>query len=468
MRAVAEAFLKYSPRVHFREGDARRSEGTCWVFIDIASTSHLFARATDLVHGEEGLMRSAMSLARDLGFGVQCAVADTPSGAQAFATSHHEIIIPPGEERDRLKSLSLPHLLQLEGLQSWAKPSVVESIITFFMMLGFKTADDLSRFTLASLQERWGETGALFWKRLNAQDRQVVSPLLPTEPLVDYVHLDFPVSLVSLLLHQMEKSVDFLFARLQGRRYFASKLVLTLHCEYSKTQHRIDVEPNTASRDRDLFLTLLESRLGEINLENPIRDFEVQVVPVAEKTRQLDFFEPRTTDNDRMLTLFSLLMQSAVKPGFYQIKPSVFPEGGWQLATSLEQPRKDTEQRKTKCGLSLLSPQHYSVAEHRPEYEGECGTAIASQPHYGEAVMRAPRPTRILREPVPLSLDELQRLKILSSNPLERLETGWWEADEDQKQPKRDYYFAISSEGQCLWIFQDLRTEEYFLHGYFD
>src|SRR5262249_24705059 len=80
--ALVEAFLKYSPRVQFRTASAREVKGDvsktsssrvasdepCLVFIDIASTSHLF-------QGEEGLMRSAASLARDLGFGVQCAIA---------------------------------------------------------------------------------------------------------------------------------------------------------------------------------------------------------------------------------------------------------------------------------------------------------------------------------------------------------------------------------------------------------
>jgi protein ImuB len=487
LRAIAEAFLKFSPRVSYRTSTATsgsaKTKGvavseTHWLFLDIASTSHLFAlkKSREDIHasrssrdqwspehddskenhGEERLMAAAASLARDLGFGVQCAIADTPSGAQAFASSHpSDTVIPPGEERDRLKQLSLPHLLSLEGLEPWARPTVVESIVTFFMMLGFKTADDLSRFTLASLQERWGDTGALLWKRLNAQDRAVVSPLIPTEPLEDYVHLDFPVSLVSLLLHQMEKSVDFLFARLQGRRYFASKLILTLHCEYSKEQHKIVIEPNTPSRDRDLFLQLLESRLGDVGLENPIRDFEVHVMPVAEKTRQLDFFEPRNTDSDKLTGLMSLLTQSSLKPGLYRIEPSIVPERGWQLVSS---PEERDERHQV-----ALEPDFLAVAEHHKDYVGD-GRAVRPEPYYGSAVMSAPRPTRILHEPMPLSLEELGRMKILSNNPIERLENGWWEKSET----RRDYYFAISHDGECLWIFQDLRTEEYFLHGYFD
>lgn len=392
-------------------------------------------------------MASAANFARDLGFDVQCAVADTPAGAQAFATSHRDIIIAPGEESEELQKLSLPYLLALEGLEPWTRPSAVESIVTFFMMLGFKNLGDLSRFTSTSLQERWGETGALLWKRLHAQDRPMISALIPEEPLADYLHLDFPVSLASLLLREVEKSVDFLFARLQGRRCVARQLNLILHCEYSNTQHKIVLEPSSPSRDRDLFLTLLENRLGQVDLENPIRDFELLVTPGHEDSRQMDFFEPRNSDQDKLTTLMSLLTQSQLKPGLYRIEPSLTPEKSWTLGSSVEPPKQ--EGNREAFATQLTSGQ---IPATRPE------------PFYGAGVMQAPRPTRVLQTPRPLSLSEVARMRLLSSSPIERLENGWWETAE----MRRDYYFALSPEGDCLWIFQDPRTADYFLHGYFD
>jgi protein ImuB len=446
---LAEAFLKFSPRVQFREPN--------WIFIDIASTSHLFL-------GEEGLMRSAMGLARDLGFGAQCAIADTPAGAQAFAVAHSQKLVAPGEEREQLKALSLPLLLELEGLQAWAKPRAIESIVSFFMMLGFNKIGELSRFTFASWQERWGEAGALLWRRLNSQDRQMISPLLPMEPLEDFVHFDFPIALTSLLLHQMQKSLDFLFARLQGRRLFAQKLTFIFHCEYSNARHTIEIAPNMPSRDRELYMTLLENRLNAINLENPVRDVEIKVMPCPEQTRQLDFFEPRTSDNDKLQSLFSLLRQSQVQPGFYKIEPSILPETGWRLCSDTPMTRDHGLKQQTEFQASPLQ-QLAPLREQkwRDENENIGPTAIAPDPRYGEAVARAPRPTRMLREPRAIPLDELRRLNILSISPIERLESRWWEDD-----TCRDYFFAVSPEGQCLWIYRDSRSEEYFLHGYFD
>ena len=412
------------------------------IFIDIASTSHLF-------QGEEEVMRAARLLAQDLGFGATAAIADTPAGAQAFATAHPGTILPMGEERERLRDLSLPLLLHVEGLEAWARPTQIEAILTFFLMLGFRTAGDLARLTLSSFQERWGETGALFWKRINAFDQQVISPLLPSEELEDYIHLDFPISLASLLQHHTDKSLDYLFARLSGRRLFARKLVVTLHAEYSNVKTKIEIEPNVPCRDQALFATLLENKLGSLDLENPIRDFEVHIVPCPEKATQLDFFEPRTSDSDRLQTLMSLLLQSSIKPGFYEIEPHIMPERAWRIVA-------ETKQK--------YSTHHKQIHMTSPTYPQ---LAIAPAPQYGESVMQAPRPTRILKQPRALTIEDLAGLNVLSHHPIERLENAWWDDTKDGF-ADRDYYFAISSQGQCMWIYQDLQSDEYFLHGYFD
>ncbi|MES2963137.1 MAG: hypothetical protein V4760_04545 [Bdellovibrionota bacterium] len=315
-------------------------------------------------------------------------------------------------------------------MQPWVRPSQIESILTFFLMLGFKTAGELARFTLASFQERWGETGVIFWQRLHAQDRQVISPLVPTDPLEDYVHLDFPVTLVSLLLHHTDKSLDYLFSRLSGRRMFARKLVVTLHCEYSETKYKVEIEPNVPSRDRTLFATLLENRLSELDLQNPIRDFEVAIVPCPEKSHQLDFFEPRTTDQDKLQTLFSLLLQSSIKPGLYEIEASVLPERSWRIVsepkadsgaygsvTETTAVHKSTQRypqlagggkRMVAAGKRIKrKPERAAVRNSWATLAAQTNEpAIMSQPKYGENVMTAPRPTRVLKRPVPLTIED--------------------------------------------------------------
>ena len=45
----------------------------------------------------------------------------------------------------------------------------------------------------------------------------------------------------------------------------------------------------------------------------------------------------------------------------------------------------------------------------------------------------------------------------------ERIESGWW----DERDVGRDYYTAVSSIGQRLWIYKDRCSRNWHLHGLF-
>jgi len=411
---VAEIYLRFSPRVQFREPNL--------YFIDIGSTAHFFKRS-GFLSGEEGLLRTAVELTQDFGFLARAAISDTAAGAQAFAQLDRDFVCPPGEEAESLRLLPLPLLLHLEGLQAWERPRQIEHIVAFFYMLGFEQLGDLYQISLNSFVDRWGELGKALWRRLHGLEREVISPFLPTEPLKEYGYFDFSVSLTSLLLHSIQQSLQRLFARLQGQSLFARRLSVILHCEYSQTQHRLEIEPRSASRDLALFMQLLEHRTQDLNLENPIREFEIEVLAEPEKIQQMDFFEPRSNDLERLEALMSLLKQAGLQAGNYVLQDAVLPEETWSLSSETNVP-----------AAALLS-----------------------------STLAAPRPTRLLKQPLRLSHEDLRGWNFLSRLPVERLEDAWWRSPQ-----ARDYYLAVSSSGQCAWLFQNLLTKDYFLHGYFD
>lgn len=299
-----------------------------------------------------------------------------------------------------------------------------------------------------------GRTGATLWRRIRVLEKQVISPLEPTETLQEYVYLDFPVGLLPLLLHQTNKAAEFLFARLQSRRLYAQKLVLHLRCEYSGVNHKIELEPNKPSRDLSLFMSLLENKLENIDLQNPIRDFEVEIVPCPENSRQLDFFEPRTTAEERLDQLLSILKQAEVKAGLFEVYSTLLPEKTFAAVNSPvkvyheEASRPETATSVSEAGFAQLQP----------------------LPSYSEKILESPRPTRLLKNPRSLTSTEVSRMHLLSRNPLERIQLDWWDPPNGAS-GCRDYYFAINDEGQCLWIYKSTtaeKSEKYYLHGYFD
>jgi len=110
------------------------------------------------------------------------------------------------------------------------------------------------------------------------------------------------------------------------------------------------------------------------------------------------------------------------------------------------------------------------VAEHRPEFAWSKSNARAAAASRRAAAPLSPwatqRPLWLLPVPLPLASTEAHRyyrgsVKVGSS--AERIESGWW----DGRDACRDYYAALSSSGERLWIYRDRRSLDWYLHGLF-
>jgi protein ImuB len=118
--------------------------------------------------------------------------------------------------------------------------------------------------------------------------------------------------------------------------------------------------------------------------------------------------------------------------------------------------------KEAVCGMKLL-------AEHRPERAWS--PSVEASPSIERAAAplspwAAERPLWLLPRPLPLGSDAARRhyegSLELRSGP-ERIESGWW----DEQDVGRDYFTAVSTRGQRLWIYRDRRAREWHLHGLF-
>jgi protein ImuB len=426
--SLAEVFLTFSPKVQFRFPQ--------YIFIDIESTAHLFG-------GERACMEQALALAQKFAPEATAAIADTPAVAQMLARWKPSTLAPEKGEYLEFAGLGLDALKDLEGLDPWEHKKQIEHVISFAHSLGIFTLPEIRNFRISSLRERWGEFGVLLWNRLHGQNHQVISPYLPRDPLVGYGYLDDPLSSVSLLFNHMKPHIDKLFARLLGLARYAAKLEIVLHCEYSDKKHILQIEPVSPTREQELFEDLLLKKMERTELENPIREFEITVYDVAEKIQQLDFFEPRDNSEDRWRRLISFAKQAECEMGFLQTEASHFPEKSFRFVTDWP---KDFQSQ------DLI------------EWDEK---ALQVKSVYAKKLNNSPRPSLLLEQPLGLTSHEVHQLKFISSFPSERIESAWWQVSQ-QEMKNRDYYFALSHQGQLLWVFQDRMTEKYYLHGYFD
>lgn len=420
-RTAAECFLKLSPQVALRSPN--------YLFIDISKTSHRFG-------GEKETMNEAVNLAKKIHSGVQSAIADQAYLAQAFTHYDLAYISQPSQGSQQLGSLPLSCLKELEGLQAWVHPAEIQGVIGFFEEVGVSAISQIRAFQREAFQQRWGKTGELLWKRLHGLDSQRISLFDPEEKLTEYHHFDFSVSMLSYLLYAVEKKIQQLFLRLQGRGEFATQMDCTFYCEYSKAKHRVSVQPASPHRDIDLFMKLLENKLEVIDLENPIKEFEIEMRSCPERVEQLDFWKPQIQSEEKLNQLISLFRQNEVEIGYLKAPAEILPEDSWAITDEFEENEVD-----------------------QPLVVN--GESFQLKPIYSDALKSAPRPNLILKQPKRLSSSQVMRFEFVQA--IERLEDSWWHESRG-----RDYYWAKSQRGENLWVYFDRVESQYFLHGYFD
>jgi len=455
-KSLAEVLLRFSPRIAARVG---APPTRVWFFVDIGPQNDWIQRTFgDEVSFAEAVLKVFDSLHHK----ALLAIADTPPAAQAFAAQYGFWISTPGQTRTDLDHLPLSALIHLEGLQAWSRSSQVDNIANFFSLLGFKKLGDLKSFSAAALQERWGSLGNTVFLRLQAsgaKDPQPISPFIPTEPLKVFVHLDHPVSVIALLLHEVEASMKSLFARLEGRRLIVRRLRVCLRCEYSNHEHIFNIEPSTPSRELRFFKLLLENRLDRIELLNPIKDLELEVDPLPEKEQQDSFEQQAQNDQTKLSLLKSLLAQEGAESGFASLQDEVWPENMWVLNSDI-----------FKSGGVSGGESGSDSGGAQGEFDE---TGFLPKFRYAAALGKAPRPALLLTRPRPLDEREISQLQFYSERPIERIEHSWWEGRAGPLEApilgeRRDYYVARDRHGRNLWLFQDAVSERFFLHGAFD
>jgi hypothetical protein len=497
---LSEVLMMFSPRVTYRHGnnsgrDAGRGSGhdsggaKIWFFLDLGTHTTWIQRNFGT---EARLMEGVFQKLTSLDFQARAAIADTAPAAQAFAAVYSFWISSPGRTKEDLERLPLQAMSQLEGLIPWEHPSRVETVANFFTLLGFSTLADLRAFTPAAFHERWGEMGDRLYRRLQGRhdlDPQPIAPYIPVDALKSYIHLDFPVSIVSLLLHEVEGALKRLLARLEGRRLMARRLRLKLRCEYSGHEHVFSIEPSTPTRDLRFFRVLLENRLERIELLNPIQDLELEIDPTPERETQDGFLDRTTMDETKLAILTSLLGQEGATAGFAEMHEHIWPENTWMLNPDMTKAKSNVAlvaDLGAICSVSANTSFDADAGANAISSRGLLDeTGFSPRFQYGQELKSAPRPTLLLKKPRALSADEIAALHFYSGRPVERLEHGWWEERAGpQKElvpegkndfplghlevPRRDYYIARDKHGRILWVFQDPASDTFYLHGAFD
>lgn len=432
-RALAEACLRSSSQVALREGH----DGPSAVFLEAGRSGWLYA--------PEGLRARVLASARRLGVPEPWGFGWGQDPAAAYAQARWGAGLP----LEALHAYASPFLEHGEAEQ------LVAGFISVFRQLGLRDLAGFAQLPLRSLESRFGPQAALLRSRVLGQ-WDMAWPRFEPEPVIEeladtrQVETQDGISAGEALLFHLKQCCDRLSARLGGRGLRAAGLELDLGMqrlgERGQAWRTLRVELPVPQGGALGLLRVLRERVDAEWQARPAVGAITQVrlrvsrhAPGLGAQRHL--WEKKEEDAEAWAALINRLRQRLGEDEVFlgELVQRYLPERAWKRAFP-QQPTPNTA---------------------APFPKGE-GASTGVQPgDAGEVPVEVPRPTRLLREALPL----LQQGDLLAHAPSrrswhalrwtgpERLSGEWWD-DPRGLGYARDYYQVQTQEGERLWVYK--------------
>lgn len=378
-----------------------------------------------------------LEVANELGFTAHVAVASTPFAALALA-SHGAFQGPaepqPGQEETRAVG-RLPLVAARLQYEAWHALHVV----------GIRTVGAFMALPAVSLARRFGPEVRRTWRQAHGRATFALDPYDPERPVVERSrHDEAPLENLEPVTFALKRLVDRSLTRLQGRALGIEEVVITFGLQAfgpepghtpagtPELSHTLTMTLGHPMTDATLLMQLFRERLSHSPPPGPVIFQELLVssaLPLA--PTQLSLFgdpAPRETIQTTVARLAAIV--GGERRFMPQLREDFRPELAWELV-----------------------PFELGARER--------GRAPAVNTR---ALPPGPRPTRLLREPAHIDgLSGPGPPPGAVSGP-ERLVTGWW----DQNPIARDYWVVSDRWGRRTWVFRELASRSWFIHGHFD
>jgi protein ImuB len=382
-----------------------------------------------LFGGVTGLRTEISTALELLGYSGELAIAPTPRAAQ--------LLTQAPEPRAVLERPLLAARLSSLPLHWLALP---EPALRALRSAGLRRIGAVLALPPAALARRFGPATSLYLQRLmgDAPDP------LPTTPLPARYHAGFEfageVTDHTALLFPLQRLLYELQGYLRARDCALHRCQLRLRHRGRRDERAdtlITLSASQPTRDAAQLLALARERLARLVLPAPVRELHLEADEFsAPAVLQGDFF---SRDSESAQQLQQVLDRLCARLGAKNIHclatlPEHRPERAWQAGTA----------DVSGSGRQAILTERFT----RSESKSPDATA-----HHASALPA--RPCWLLREPINVSAPT----QVLSGP--ERIESGWWDGGD----VARDYYLARSVDGARQWVYQDLRSNAWYLQG---
>jgi protein ImuB len=310
--------------------------------------------------------------------------------------------------------------------------------------LGITTIGQMVRLPGGGILERFGKEAHHLYQLAAGERWDPLVPEPPPDAPDERVLLDDPESDVERLLFSIRAAVDRLLGRLAARRRACAALWLELtlqhfgRAEAQRFEKRADcIRPAEPTLDPRTLLRLCHLRLEGAPPAAGVIELRVWADDVAATREQLALFAQRPRRDlgaaaEALARLRAELGDDAVvRP---VLRDGHLPEArfGWEPATAIAIPRPRP------------SPVHLLIRRvlGRPRLLPPASSQV--RPGAGDGWLLA----------------GLEQGSVVRIDGPYVISGGWW-----AKESHRDYHFAETRRGDCLWLYFDRRRRRWFQHG---
>ncbi len=363
-----------------------------------------------LFGGLQALLQRVQQELPQLGLRCQWAAAPTPMAAALLARHR------PGSN---IQAAQLPAMLADIGVLQLTRDPEVRRLVAD---IGLHSIGECLQLPRPELARRAGPVLMLLFDRLLGAAPDPREPWQPPQRFLQKLELPAELCQHTALLFPARRLIVALCGFLRGRGAGSQHLQwCLLHCELAPTCFVQGLL--TPSRDPDYILEIFRERIERVQLPEPVLGLELRVDDCQDlQERNGELLSRAGIKRDRHLLerLRNRLGEDQVQ-GLCAL-PDYRPERAWRFCV--------------------------------PGMPGQVADGEDRQPPW---LLREPRPLRV-QQGTP---DYGGPLRLHS--PPRRIESGWW----DGFDVARDYFVALSVEGERLWVFRDRRSGGWFLHGFF-
>jgi protein ImuB len=344
------------------------------------------------------------------------------------------IAIPPGSERD---SLALHPVGVLEP--SLALSSLLDGI-------GVENCGDLAKLDLESVEVRFGAEGARLWRLSRGDDsRRIFSNVPRALPSASLDWVDYTLKDPERLVFIINALVGNIATELKSRGQGAREMTMVFSLANRETFEHL-VRPARSTASHKAWMRLIRTHLERITLPDGVVGITIRVESVTgEVERQGDIF-------DR----------------------------GFATARAAEETIAELLDDQGAVVVTPRNTQH-PLIDRRTEWVSQDPSQTSARIQLRERVVKStatpsltlqllPEPRRIAvttkcrrDHQVPLQYRDKQWTTLISAAGPDRVSGGQW-----GEPYAREYFRCVSDDGMMVWLYRDARSDEWYLHGWWD